>query len=398
MNFRRTINLFPWDVAAEGASACLEMIAGLGCNSVILSPAYHRARLFRPRAPGFYHRPVDWCDFAPTDSLYDEPALLPPVNPDQACRHASALAVAAARAAGLEVIVSIIGCHNTTIGLAHPELCVENAFGDRYAFALCPAQSRVRRLLINVVTDLARQLQPDSLLLDSFCFLDAVHREHHELMFVSPGAVGKYLLGLCFCPACCALLRAEGIQPERWRSEVRERVGACVRRGPATRTSEGERDELHGLFFECAEVLAAQRARQRAVEDLLRLTRKAASDEEVDLHNQSGLLARPSARAWTEGAGLRDRARYCDQVFLQAYFNSAQAAVQDLTWAATMLPAERLVLASMVGEDHIASASDLVQRVTAARTIGAAGVSYYNYGLLSADRLRWIAEANRQTL
>jgi hypothetical protein len=49
MSFRRAINLFPWDVQAEGAGPCLEAIAGLGCSAVVLSPNYHRAR---PSAPG----------------------------------------------------------------------------------------------------------------------------------------------------------------------------------------------------------------------------------------------------------------------------------------------------------------------------------------------------------
>jgi hypothetical protein len=273
---------------------------------------------------------------------------------------------------------------------------VENAFGDRYAFALCPAQARVRSFLGSAITDMARQFRPDGLLLDSFCFLDAVHREHHELMFVSPGAFGKHLLGLCFCPACCTLLREEGIEPAAFRGRVCERVGAAVKRGATVRFAEQERDELAGLLMEWPELIVAHRARRRAVEELLQLAREIARNENVRLHNQSGLLARPSARAWTEGAGLGERAQHCDQVFVQAYFASANEAVQDLTWAATILAPERLVLSTMVAEDHVASASDLLQRVAAARAIGAAGVSYFNYGLLSADRLAWIAQANLQ--
>lgn len=397
MTFRRSINLFPWDVAHEGAPTCIEAIARLGCNSVILSPNYHRARLFRPRNLGFYNRPIDWCDFNPAAPLYEEPSLLPPVNPDGPCRRGCHDAATAARAAGLEVIVSVIGCHNSTIGLAHPELCVENAFGDRYAFALCPAQPRVRSLLASLVTDLCRQYRPDALLLDSFCFLDAVHREHHELMFVSPGAFGKHLLAMCFCPACRELHVQQGIDPETLRLQVRQLIAASVARDPLPRSAEGERDELTALMLEFPELLASQRVRCGAVEGLLQSVQAVARDQKVSVHNQSGLLARPSARAWTEGAGLRERARFCENIFIQAFFRSAKEAVQDLTWAASILPAERLVLSHMVGEDHIPSEGDLIQRVAATRSIGAAGVSFYNYGLLSAARLEWVRRANQQT-
>ena len=398
MTFRRAINLFPWDVQSEGAAACLGAITELGCSTVVLSANYHRTRLFRPRTLGYYNRPVDWCDYTPRPSLYEEPALLPPVNPDSRCVAASQEAVTAARAQGLEVITSVIGCHNTTIGLAHPELCIENAFGDRYAFALCPAQPRVRSYLCSLVRDLSRQFRPDALLLDSFSFLDAVHREHHELMFVSPGAFGKYLLSLCFCPACRDGLAREGVEPEAFRTQVKALVAASVAREPLPRSSEWERDELTALLLEVPEVLAATRARGGAVTELLRQVRQVAREENVALHAQSGLLARPSARAWTEGPGLRTLAGFIDHIFIQAHFGSAREVVQDLGWAASLLPAARLVMASMAGEDHIASESDLLQRVQAARSLGAAGVCFYNYGLLSPARLAWIRQANEAFL
>lgn len=394
MSFRRAINLFPWDVQSEGAEPCLGAIAELGCSTVVLSTNYHRARLFRPRTLGYYHRPVDWCDFVPTPSLYEEPALLPPVNPDSRCVAAAQDAVTAARARRLEVIASVIGCHNTTIGLAHPELCVENAFGDRYAFALCPAQPRVRSHLCSLVRDVSRQFRPDAVLLDSFAYLDAVHREHHELMFISPGAHGKYLLSLCFCPACRERLAREGIEPEAFRTQVKALLGAAVARDPQPRSAEWERDELAALLLEVPEVLAATRARGNAVADLLRDVRQVTQEENVALHAQSGLLARPSARAWTEGTGLRALAGVADHIFVQAHHGSACEVVQDLGWAASLVPAQRLVAATMVGEDHVATEGDLRQRVQAVWSLGAAGMCYYNYGLLSPARLAWIRRAN----
>jgi hypothetical protein len=395
MSFRRAINLFPWDVQSEGAAPCLGAIAELGCSTVVLSANYHRARLFRPRTLGYYNRPVDWCDFAPTPALYEEPALLPPVNPDSRCVAATSEAVGAARAHGLEVIASIIGCHNTTIGLAHPDLCIENAFGDRYAFALCPAQPRVRAHLCSVVRDVSRQLRPDAVLLDSFAFLDAVHREHHELMFVSPGAFGKYLLSLCFCPACRERMERQGIDSKGFRSQVQALIASSVARDPQPRSSEWERDELNALLLEYPEVLTVARTRGEAVKELLAQVRQVAREEKVALHAQTGLLARPSARAWTEGPGLRTMAEFTDHLFVQAHFASAREVAQDLGWAATLLPAARLVMASMAGEDHVASEGDLLQRVHAARTVGAAGVCFYNYGLLSPARLAWIRRANQ---
>jgi len=397
MSFLRAINLFPWDVASEGAAECLGAITDLGCNSVILSPNYHRARLFRPRTLGFYNRPIDWCDFRPDPSLYEEPGLLPPINPDARCVEGCHQAAIAAKANGLDVIVSVIGCHNTTIGLSHPDLCVENALGDRYAFALSPAQPRVRSFLGSLVRDLCRQYRPSSLLLDSFSYLDAVHREHHELMFVSPGAFGKYLLSLCFCPASCDRLRHEGIDPVALRAQVIKLVQHAVANTPGPRSPEAERDELTGMLFEFPEFLAAARIRSDIVAELLNHIAAIAREEGVRLYSQSALLARPTSRVWTEGAGLRTRAESCEKIFIQAHWPSAREAIHDLSWAATVLPTERFVLGTMTSEDNVATEADLVQRAVAAKRIGAAGVSFYNYGLLSAARLGWIRAANTST-
>lgn len=397
MSFLRAINLFPWDAASEGADVCLGAIAGLGCNTVILSPNYHRARLFRPRTLGFHNRPVDWCDFRPDTTLYDEADLLPPVNPDESCVTACQAAAAAAKTHGLDLIVSVIGCHNTTIGLENPELCMENAFGDRYAFALCPASPRVRSFLGSLVRDIARRFKPRSILLDSFSYLDAVHREHHELMFISPGAFGKYLLSLCFCPACCARFESEGIAAAKLRAQVKDLVRASVSRGPELRSLDVERDELTGLLMEFPELIAVARVRSDIGDELLGQMKQVAVAEGVGVHCQSGLLARPTARAWTEGPGLRTRAKSCDKIFVQAHWPSARESIQDLTWAATVLPPERLVLSTMSSEDNLPTETDLVQRAVAARRLGAAGISFYNYGLLSSDRLGWIRTANEKT-
>jgi hypothetical protein len=398
MSFLRAINLFPWDAADEGAERCMETIASLGCNGVTLSPNYHRARLFRPRMPDFYNRPVDWCDFPPDEAAYAEPGLLPPVNPDARCVAASEAAARAARARGLTLTVAVIGCHNTTIGLKQPDLCMESAMGDRYAFALCPAQPRVRAYLASLVRDIARRFRPDALLLDSFSYLDAVHREHHELMFISPGEFGKFLLSLCFCPACVAEMQQAGVDAGRMRSQVQTLVRASLARGCEPRLALPERDEFTGLLMEFPELLEVVRVRAEVVTGLLGAAGRAAQEEGVAVHCQSGLLARPTARAWTEGAGLRARAEHCERIFLQAHWPSARESIQDLTWAATVLPAGRLVHTTMCSEDNIPSEGDLVQRAVAARRIGAAGISYYNYGLLSPERLEWIRSANKATL
>ena len=127
----------------------------------------------------------------------------------------------------------------------------------------------MRSFLGSLVRDLCRQYRPSALLLDSFSYLDAVHREHHELMFVSPGAFGKYLLSLCFCPASCERLRGAGIDPVALRAQVVTLVRRVVTETPGPRSPEAERDELTALLLEFPEFLAAARVRSEIVHELL---------------------------------------------------------------------------------------------------------------------------------
>lgn len=391
----RAIHVFPWDAALEGAAATIDALAALRSNTLLLSVNYHRARLFRPRQPGlgFYSRPVDWLDFEPDATLYPRGFAMPPVNPDRAVVKAVYESKDHGRRGGLVFIASVIGCHNTTIGLARPECTVQNAFGNRYAFALCPGHPEVRAYLCGLVRDVCRNLAPDAVLLDSFSFLNAVHREHHELMFVPPGPVGEHLLALCFCEHCRGHAVRQGVDANAIQAAVRRLVEAALQHEGHVGDAGFDEAELAALLMEEPELHEFEQVRQMLVRSLLEEVREAARQSGCEVDINSGLLARPSARAWTEGGPLRDRAQACRLVYVQAHFRQTAQSRQDLAWAGTVLPPERLVLATMMSGDFVNSAAELRARVEYAAGLGAAGVSLYNYGLLTSRRLGWIRDA-----
>ena len=391
----RALHVFPWDAAAEGCGAAIGAVAELRCDTVLLSVNYHRARLFRPRQPalGYYARPLDWLDFHPDPTLYPAGFPLPAVNPDRAVVEAVSQCREHCRRHGLAFHASVIGCHNTTLGLARPDLTVRTAFDDRYAFALCPAHPEVRAYLLGLVRDVARNLAPDALLLDSFSFLDAVHREHHELMFVPPGPVGEHLLGLCFCEHCHAWAARRGVDAEAVRQTTRRLVETLLLRDAHGSQAGYDEAELAAVHHEEPLLAAFQQVRREIVHSLLTELRAAAQETGCALDINSGLLARPSARAWTEGAPLQTRAEIARHVYVQAHFPRLEQSRQDLAWAATVLPPERLVLATMMSHGNIGTEPELRARVEMAAALGAAGVSIYNYGLLTAKRLGWIRSA-----
>jgi hypothetical protein len=390
----RALHVFPWDAAAEGSGAAMDAVRALKVNTVLLSVNYHRARLFRPRQPalGYYSRPHDWLDFDPDPSLYPAGFPLPPGNPDRAVVQAVSECREHCRRSDLRFHASVIGCHNTTLGLSRPDLTVRTAFDDRYAFALCPANPDVRAYLIALVRDVCRKLTPDALLLDSFSFLNAVHREHHELMFVPTGPAAEHLLGLCFCEHCRAWATRRGVDSEAVRLVARRMVETTLVNEGHSGQAGFDDAELGALLMEEPILAAFEEVRRAIVRSLLEEIKAAAQETSCAIDINSGLLARPSARAWTEGASLRDRAAVARHIYVQAHFPRFEQSRQDLAWAATVLPPQRLLLATMMSLENVGSAQELRARVEMAAAMGVAGVSVYNYGLLTERRLEWIRD------
>jgi hypothetical protein len=385
------MNAYAWDLVTVGVERSIDAIRALECNRLLLSVAYHRTRTFHPRHPTvrFCSRPLDYFDYSPDRSLYPEGFPLPPVNAE--CAEADVINRArnACAAVGLRFMASVIGCHNSTVGHADPSLTIQNCYGDRYTFALCPANPRVKAYLGALIEDICRHAQPDAVLLDSFGFLQAVHREHHELMFVRIGAAAEHLLSLCFCPHC----RATMPDADATAALCRRLLDVFVER--ETVWDAFDREETAALLVEFPELYAVAQTRRRVGNELLQMAHVITSRHGVHLDYISGLHARPSLRAWTEGNGLASMASGCRHIYVQSYFETTAQAEQDLRWALANVPAQQLVLANMVGATNVQNEADLAARDAMARNLGMAGVSYYNYGLLNRRRLEWIRASNR---
>ena len=91
--------------------------------------------------------------------------------------------------------------HNDRLGFSHPECATQNAFGDRYLTDLCPSNPDVRMYARTLASDIARY-DVSTILSESLHFHGLGHGYHHERYFEELGAVGVYLLGMCFCDHC----------------------------------------------------------------------------------------------------------------------------------------------------------------------------------------------------
>ncbi|MCE5257984.1 MAG: hypothetical protein LLG44_02870, partial [Chloroflexi bacterium] len=212
---------YAWDLMAEGIDGALERIATTGANGVSLATSYHAGMFLLP------HNPQQKVRFLEDGSIYFRPdaarfkglAIQPRVTAlADAIDPLDAICTAAPRY-GVEVTSWTVCCHNTYQGTLHPELCLHNAFGDPYAFALCPSQPEVQAYLEALLGNLS-QYPLRTLQLESYDYMGFYHGFHHEKFQLELGPLSGYLLGLCFCPACLQAARERGIDGEALRDKT----------------------------------------------------------------------------------------------------------------------------------------------------------------------------------
>src|SRR5215207_5297089 len=215
---------FASDLHDEGVGTVLDNVQiRAGVNGLTMAVAYHDARDVFPHNP---IRKVRYLEggalfFPPDVARYGD--LQPRVS--ELARSGDPLGdlCVAASDRGMHVNAWAVFLHSDRLGFRHPECATQNAFGDRYLTDLCPSNPEVRAYARALASDVARY-EVSTILAESLHFHGLTHGYHHERYFEELGAVGTYLLGLCFCVHCLAAAYQSGVDAERVRRAVRDEV------------------------------------------------------------------------------------------------------------------------------------------------------------------------------
>jgi hypothetical protein len=196
----------PEDLRGEGIGRVADRALGLGCDGLTVAAAYHQARDVTPHGSSRVTLRRDGVHFPLADEIWGGLRLVPPLQDSCDDGLFADLRQATARR-GARLHGWTVFLHNTTLGLANPDVTQENCFGDRAAPAdLCPSHPDVRAYATALARSVAR-LGVDTVVAESLHFGFFRHGYHHERCFVDLGQIEEFLLGLCFCAHC--LLRAE---------------------------------------------------------------------------------------------------------------------------------------------------------------------------------------------
>jgi hypothetical protein len=265
----------PEDLRGEGIEQVADRVAGYGCDSLTVAAAYHRARDVTPHGLSRVTLRRDGVHFPLPDDLWDGLRLVPPRQDSwDDGLFADLRRATTRRGAGLHGWTVFL--HNTTLGLAHPDVTQENCFGDRAAPAdLCPSHPDVRAYATTLARSVAR-LGVTTVVAESLHFGFFGHGYHHERCFVDLGQIEEFLLGLCFCGHCRSRADQAGIDSQAARVTAARVVsgvldGGTPLPGELTAASVGERA---GQALE-----RYARARAQTVTSLVASVAQAVADE-----------------------------------------------------------------------------------------------------------------------
>jgi hypothetical protein len=392
---------YPWDLLDEGPEAAVEAMARqLGCNAIALNANYHHARFLRPRAKGpkTLQLPGAVYAFQPQPGLYPDDMLVPVPEPTLVDADVLARARAACAQTGLDFGLWTVGLHNSTLGGRNRHLCMENCFGDRYTYSLCPSHAPVRAFLQGVIRDLCAQFQPDRIVQEAVGYLGARHWVHHELFFATWDEAMELLLSLCFCPGCQKRGEVVDLDVEALRQNVAGLAERLLHQERGNLPPSFTQSRVTSLLAEIQDLAEYLRVRADSVAELVGGLHDTAAEQGVCLDLIPASFQRPTSRAWLEGAHLGRLGEASDSLLIPAYHDSAAQVAADLEWAAWMAPGSALAAGLNACNPAVGSAAGIVAQAQACVDAGCQGIYYYNYGLLTPERLSWVARANGEVL
>ncbi|WP_265110847.1 hypothetical protein [Halosolutus halophilus] len=372
---------YPWDVRDEGPTRVAARLREIGVSELNLATNYHTVQAFTP------HNPTRRTHFARASSYFRPDGRYGRVEPTPyEGMEGDWIDEIAAQLPEFTLTSWTVGCHNSRLGMAAPDLTLESPHGDDLVFGLCPTNPAVQEYLVAVVGDLADRDHFDRIELETFdYFYGTGFGWHHQKIHARLGTLGEFLLGLCFCEYCRAAAADAGIDVET----VRETAARTLDHIVAGRVP-------HDLNPD--RWLRAQ----PAVADYVDIREQTLIDLYADLADAAGdtplgyYAGMPEpGREWLVGADLNRLADYVDYYCVPAYESSRDAVLDAYRTVNELTPEIPIHVGVLPGHPAIHDEATVVDIVDGLRSIGVRRVSFYNYGLLPDRSLEWIESATR---
>jgi hypothetical protein len=382
-----TMWAYPWDILDDGVGdVTRRMRDDIGLDAVSVATSYHSVEHLRPHTKGarLFSTMDGGVYFQPDADLWRDVSLKPNVAPMAEPRNPLAEICAAAGSAGLKVESWTVCLHNSRLGRENPTACEQNAFGDVYHPHLCPSNPRVREYITTLCRDLATNYDLYAVELESLSFGGYGHFHGHAKVGLEIGAIGRFLMSLCFCDSCRDVGAAANVDMDALARAAREELVAIFEHGSPG--IPGKPLLVRDLLAEKAPLATLVDARQAVVTSLTQEVREAVGDTFL----VSMQIGDTSVGGW-DGDEI---AQIADAIELLCY--TAKPAVVEAmvsTASSESCQPDDLIVGLSAYTPHTPSPKVLIRNVRQALRLGVRGFSFYNYGIMPERNLAWVRDA-----
>ncbi|MGP1395483.1 MAG: hypothetical protein ACTS3R_08220 [Inquilinaceae bacterium] len=371
---RRTAYAYAWDVL--DAAPTRDALRETGLDGITVSAAYHAGKFITPNAAsGRVIFPEDG-----TVTFHTDPGRYGALKPQAHSLLDRADPLADLASADLKVTAWVVLLHNARLGFAHPEACVRNAFGDPYLYSLSPTDPDVRAYARALVADLGDRYDLEAVVVETPGTLPYVHGYHHEFQQVALNGWLTTLLGLSFTDHDVTGAAAAGIDAERLRRRVADRIDRYLAAAFDVDADVAAEWMIADLVGDLADLPAYMRWQAGRVTALVAEIRQALR-QEISL-GVIPTVQRPTAASWREGTDLRGLRAACD--FLEVPFyeprpDRAAADRHDVAARAGDGPTGAILRPA---HPDMTGAAQIGAHIAAVRGPNLTRLSFYNWGLM----------------
>ncbi len=388
----KSIWMHAWDLEGVAPEELIASLQDSGLNACNLAFSYHGGRMLLARHPyrKVYEQDSSMLYFPADRARYCGLRLQPHIAPQA---ELVLPFVEAARAAEFEVNAWTVLCHNDRLGEAATaqtsaqisECCVENVFGERYSYALCPSNPEVRKYITTLCADITAMPGVARLDMEALSFLGYDHASLHDKRGVPLAPIITWLLSICACADC---VRKLGAAAEEIVGKARVYICDYLARFPHHLTPPDLRAGLEQVLGEAA-LTALLAMRARVVTSLLEEVRAAVGTAHLNLRLATSplFIGGKSALDWAQLAGRADSATI---TFLGESQEQMAAELKRI------LPREQRSVLVFGGfcyhHPDCSSAAEVQARFTLLREAQLDGVIFYCYGMATARHYAWLKD------
>jgi len=386
----KTIFTYPWDLNDEGIERALDVIQNdAEMNGVSLAVAYHISTYFLPHNPRrkIYYGEDGMVLFLPDGKRWSKTKIRPRISAVVENRDWLHRLVEKIKERRLHFTAWTVYFFNHYLARTFPECAKRDALGNPYLAQLCPANPEVRQYALALSEDLAANYKPDAFYLESLSYLPFSYGFLNPKIFTPITPRAEFLLGLCFCEHCLKGA-SEGLDSGRFRKDVADWLDEHLRKMPGDLDKAPADEEWLNTAFDSRlqHFLAARMELATSLyEEVVKRIHSFG-----DIKIETGLATREGQAA--SGLFPERVNKVTDRLGV-----GVLSRAEEITSRRQGLTPDKKLLAN-IQPSHVANEAMILQTVQAARQAGVDGFTFYNYGLIRMEQLRWIGEACRKGL